>query len=238
MYVDKILAGIKAADALAAQPRLSQEARRLRARFHERRGYDPVSLRGLLPHDDPLRRDRPRQAPRPQGGARWRPGLFGGAGRAVGRALSGAGRDALDLILDARVADYRSTLDEDGQVELKGALLPRAHLRLPGPGVALYQRGLGEALDLLNPGAQAAGARGGGSGAGDPRGDRHGQLPRREACGDQDRLDEDAEIGPVPVGDAGRPPEPEMEHLLGDPQVSSTISSATSPGPMPTASGA
>ena len=54
MYVDKIaLRHQGGADAVAPEPRAPEEARRLRARLHERHRHDPAGVRRLLPHDDP-----------------------------------------------------------------------------------------------------------------------------------------------------------------------------------------
>ena len=62
------------------------------------------------------------------------------------------------------------------------------HLQLPLVGDSLQQRRMGEALDLAQPAdAQAARAAGGGPVQGHPRSHRHGQLPRREEGGDEDR---------------------------------------------------
>ena len=125
--------------------------------------------------------------------------------------LAGADRDKLDPILDACVAVYMDRLDEDGQVDFKGkakvfcrtyAFLSSVH--------PVQQRGVGEALDLPQPAhAQAAGAEGGGPLQGHPRSHRHGQLPRREEGGDEDRAGgQDAEIEPVPTDAGGRRPSP------------------------------
>ena len=75
------------ADPVAPEPRAPAEARRLRARLHERLGHDPGGVRRLLPHDGAGRGDRPEQAARPQGGARRLPGLRDGAGRRARRAV-------------------------------------------------------------------------------------------------------------------------------------------------------
>ncbi len=62
------------------------------------------------------------------------------------------------------------------------------HLRLPLVGDPVQQRGVGEALDLpQSADAQVAGAEGGGPLQGHSRSHRHGQLPRREEGGDEDR---------------------------------------------------
>ena len=69
------------ADAVAPQPGAPEEARCLRARLPQRRRHHPRCLRRLLPRDDPGRRDRSRQAARPAGGSRCRPGLLTRADR-------------------------------------------------------------------------------------------------------------------------------------------------------------
>ena len=103
--------------------------------------------------------------------------------------LGGADRDQLDPILDACVAVYVDTARRGRPGGLQGqgqGVLP--HLRLPLVGDPLQQRRVGEALDLPQPAhAQAAGAEGGGPRQGHPRSHRHGQLPRREEGGDEDR---------------------------------------------------
>ena len=103
--------------------------------------------------------------------------------------LGGADRDKLDPILDACVAVYMDELDEDGQVEFKGkakAFCRTYDFLVVDPSV--QQRRVGEALDLPEPAdPQAARAEGGGPRQGHPRSHRHGQLPRREEGGDEDR---------------------------------------------------
>ena len=63
--------------------------------------------------------------------------------------LDGAERDRLDPILDACVAVYRSELDEDGQVRIQG---PRKgvfpNLRVPGANSSLFQYGMGKAFNI------------------------------------------------------------------------------------------
>ena len=99
--------------------------------------------------------------------------------------LGGADRDQLDPILDACVAVYNEQLDEDGQVDFKGKA--KAFVRTYGflaVDPAVHERRVGEAVDLPElPGAEAAGAEGGGPVEGHPRSHRHGQLPGREAGG-------------------------------------------------------
>jgi type I restriction enzyme R subunit len=130
--------------------------------------------------------------------------------------LGGADRDRLDPILDARVADYRERLDEDGQVDFKGKskaflraygflsqVLPYTDAeweklsifltflvpKLPAPVEEDLSKGILEAIDMDSY-----------------RLEKHAavkiQLP-----------DADAEIEPVPTSGGGRKPEPELDQL-------------------------
>ena len=103
--------------------------------------------------------------------------------------LGGADRDKLDPILDACVAVYVDRLDEDGQVDFKGkAKVFCRTYSFPLVGDSLQQRGVGEALDpAQSADTQVAGAEGGGPLQGHSRSHRHGQLPRREEGGHEDR---------------------------------------------------
>ena len=76
----------------------------------------------------------------------------------VERYLAGADRDRLDPVLDACVAVYRENLDEDERVDFKGqGESVSAGLWIPGVDPALYERRVGEALDLPElPRSQAA----------------------------------------------------------------------------------
>ncbi len=135
MYVDKLALGHQGgADAVAAEPRAPAEARRLRARLHERRRHDRAGVRRLLPHDDPQRGDRPEQAARPEGRPRRLPGLRRRRRSTsfVALYLGGADRDQLDPILDACVAIYseRARRGRPGRLQGQGQGV-RAHLRLP-----------------------------------------------------------------------------------------------------------
>jgi type I restriction enzyme R subunit len=100
--------------------------------------------------------------------------------------LAGADRDRLDPIL-RRGLQGKARRGSAGGIQGQGqGFLP--NLRLPGCGDPAQQRRVGEDFDLLEPAhAQAAGAEGRGPGEGHPRSDRHGQLPRREEGGDEDR---------------------------------------------------
>ena len=134
----------------------------------------------------------------------------------VERYLSGADRDRLDPILDACVATYVDTLDEDGQVDFKGkaktfvrtygflaAVLPFTNaaweklaiflnfliLKLPAPKEEDLSRGILEAIDMDSYRVEVRAA-----------------MPISLA-------DAEAEIEPVPTRGGGRMPEPELERL-------------------------
>jgi len=134
----------------------------------------------------------------------------------VQRYLSGSDRDQLDPILDACVAVYKSDLDEDGQVDFKGkakafirvynflsSILPYTNAewekrsifltflvpKLPAPIEEDLSRGVLEAIDMDSYRVEK-------------RSVQKIQLP-----------DEDAEIEPIPTTGGGYKPEPELDHL-------------------------
>jgi type I restriction enzyme R subunit len=130
--------------------------------------------------------------------------------------LGGADRDKLDPILDACVAVYTSQLDEDGQVEFKGkaktfgrtygflsSILPYGFAaweklsiflnflvpKLPAPVEEDLSKGILEAIDMDS------------------------YRVEKQAAVKIRLPDEDAEIGPVPIGGDGHKPEPELDRL-------------------------
>jgi type I restriction enzyme R subunit len=130
--------------------------------------------------------------------------------------LAGADRDKLDPILDACVATYKETLDEDGQVDFKGkakafirtygflaSILPYTNAaweklsiflnflvpKLPAPKEEDLSKGILEAIDMDSYRVEKRAAQ-------------KIQLP-----------DADGEIGPVPADGGGRKPEPELDRL-------------------------
>ena len=134
----------------------------------------------------------------------------------VKRYLDGAERDQLDPILDACVAVYMNDLDEDGQVAFKGkakgfvrtyAFLSSVLLytnagwekrsiflnflvsKLPAPREEDLSKGILDAIDMESYRVEK-------------------QAMRKIAL-----PDEDAEIEPVPTGEGGYRPEPEMDRL-------------------------
>lgn len=130
--------------------------------------------------------------------------------------LSGAQRDQLDPILDACVAEYKTELDEDGQVDFKGkakafirsyeflsSILPYSYAewekrsiflnflvsKLPAPIEEDLSRGILDAIDIDSYRAEK-------------------QAAERIILTDQN-----AEIEPVPTSGGGHKPEPEMDRL-------------------------
>jgi type I restriction enzyme R subunit len=134
----------------------------------------------------------------------------------VERYLAGADRDQLDPILDACVATYVDTLDENGQVDFKGkakafvrtygflaSVLPFTNAaweklsiflnflipKLPAPKEEDLSKGILEAIDMESYRVEVRSA-----------------MPIGLA-------DQDAEIEPVPTSGGGRMPEPDLDRL-------------------------
>jgi len=132
--------------------------------------------------------------------------------------LDGADRDKLDPMLDACVAVYNETLDEDGQVDFKGkakafcrtygflgSILPPSYKvpgweklsiflnflvpKLPAPKEEDLSKGILESIDMDSY-----------------RVEKHAAMQIHLA-------DENAEIDPVPTSGGGRKPEPELDRL-------------------------
>jgi len=130
--------------------------------------------------------------------------------------LTGADRDRLDPILDACVATYKETLDEDGQVDFKGnakafvrtygflaSILPYTDAlweklsifltfltpKLPAPKEDDLSRGILEAIDMDS------------------------YRVEKRAAQQIQLVDAEAEIEPVPIGGGGERPEPELDRL-------------------------
>jgi len=130
--------------------------------------------------------------------------------------LGDADRDQLDPILDACVAVYKESLDEDGQVDFKGkaktftrtygflaSVLPYSNAeweklsiflnflipKLPAPKEEDLARGILETIDMDS------------------------YRVEKKAAMRIALSDEDGEIGPVPTTGGGRKPEPELERL-------------------------
>ena len=136
--------------------------------------------------------------------------------RLVAQFVAGAGRDRLDPILDACVATYLESLDEDGQADFKGkakafvrtygflaSILPFTNAsweklsiflnflipKLPAPVEEDLSKGILENIDMES------------------------YRPEVRSTLSITLNDQDAEIGPVPTSGGGRVPEPELERL-------------------------
>ncbi len=134
----------------------------------------------------------------------------------VAKYLAGADRTTLDPILDLCVGTYTQKLDEDGQVEFKGAakafartydflasVLPYTNAaweklsiflnflipKLPAPKEEDLAKGILESIDM----------------------DSY-RVEKKQALA-MTLTDENAEIGPVPVGGGGKKPEPQIDRL-------------------------
>jgi type I restriction enzyme R subunit len=130
--------------------------------------------------------------------------------------IGGAERDTLDPILDACVAVYQQTLDEDGQVDFKGkakafvrayqflaSVLPYTNRdweelstflnflvpKLPAPAEQDLSKGILESIDMESYRSEVRDAM-------------KLTLP-----------DQDAEVDPVPTSGGGHKPEPELDRL-------------------------
>ena len=134
----------------------------------------------------------------------------------VERYLGGAGRGALDAILDVCAARYVRELDEDAQVDFKGKA--RAFVRaygflscvLPYTNAAWEKRSI--FLNFLIPKLPAPAEDDLSRGVLDAIDVDSYRVEKRAA----QRIalpDEDAEIDPTPTSGAGRAPEPEMDRL-------------------------
>ncbi|WDT81354.1 MAG: type I restriction endonuclease [Candidatus Manganitrophus sp.] len=190
MYVDKPLAGIKAVQTLSRLNRAHPKKHDVFVLdFMNDADTIQQAFAGLLPHDDPRRRDRPQQAARPQGGARWLPGLCRGAGGRVCGAVSGRRRPRPARPDPRRLCGRlprAAGRGRAGGLQGQGQGVP-ARLWLSVVDPAVHERRMGEAVDLPHLSrAQAAGAGGGGPVQGHSGRHRHGQLPRRETGSGED----------------------------------------------------
>ena len=186
MYVDKPLSGIKAVQTLSRLNRAHPQKHDVFVLdFVNDADDDQSGVRGLLPHDDPERGDRPEQAARSQGRPRrLRRSTTSSRSKTSSRCTwATPSREQLDPILDACVGVYTEELDEDGQVDFKGKA--KAFVRTYGflaailPYTNAEWEKLSIFLNFLIPKLPAP--EGGRPVPGHPRNDRHGQLPGREA---------------------------------------------------------
>ncbi len=134
----------------------------------------------------------------------------------VARYISGENRETLDPVLDVCVEQYKQHLDEDGQVDFKGkakafvrsyeflgSILPYTNAgweklsiflnllipKLPAPKDEDLSKGILESIDMDSYRAE------------------------KKAAMAIQLADQDAEIGPVPVEGGGHKPEPELDRL-------------------------
>jgi len=134
----------------------------------------------------------------------------------VARYLAGESRETLDPVLDVCVENYKQHLDEDGQVDFKGkakafvrsyeflgSILPYTNAeweklsiflnllipKLPAPKDEDLSKGILESIDMDSYRAE------------------------KKAAMAIQLADQDAEIGPVPVEGGGHRPEPELDRL-------------------------
>ena len=218
MYVDKVLSGIRAVQALSrlnrADPRkhdafvldFMNDAETIKSAFADyyrttilSEETDPNKLHDLRGVLDRYQVYTPAQVE-----------------ALVRLYIDGADRDKLDPILDACVATYKEQLDEDGQVDFKGkgkafcrtyeflaSILPYGNPdweklsifmnflvpKLPAPKEEDLSKGILEAIDMDSYRAEK-------------RASMRIELP-----------DQDAEIPPVPTDGGGRKPEPALDLL-------------------------
>ncbi len=130
--------------------------------------------------------------------------------------LGGAGRDRLDPILDACVADYREQLDEDSQVDFKGKA--KAFLRAYGflssilPFTNAEWEKLSIFLTFLVPKLPAPVEEDLSAGILETI-DMDSYRVEKQAAVKIQLADEDAEIEPVPTTGGGHKPGPELDRL-------------------------
>ncbi|MGB5062503.1 MAG: DEAD/DEAH box helicase family protein, partial [Candidatus Competibacter sp.] len=136
--------------------------------------------------------------------------------RVVELFLGSADRDQLDPILDACVATYTDTLDEDGQVDFKGKakLFCRSYSFLAS--VIPYRNAAWEKLsiflDLLTPKLPAPKEEDLAKGILEAI-DMDSYRVEKQVAMKIALADADAEIEPVPTDAGGRKGEPELDHL-------------------------
>ncbi len=218
MYVDKLLAGIKAVQTLSrlnrAHPQkhdcfvldFQNNAEAITFAFQDyyrttllADETDPNKLHDLKAALDAAQVYSPEQVQ-----------------RVVDLFLGGADRDHLDPILDACVATYTDTLDEDGQVAFKGKakLFCRAYDFLAS--VIPYRNATWEKLsiflDLLTPKLPAPKEEDLAKGILEAI-DMDSYRVEKQAAMKIALADADAEIEPVPTEAGGRKSEPELDHL-------------------------
>ena len=218
MYVDKLLAGIKAVQTLSRLNRghpkkhdccvldFQNNSEAITYAFQDyyrttllADETDPNNLHDLKAALDAAQVYSPEQV--------W---------QVVAMFLDGADRDKLDPILDACVAVYREALDEDGQVDFKGKARVFCRTYAFLASVIPYSNAEWEKLsiflDLLTPKLPAPMDEDLARGILDAI-DMDSYRVEKKAAMNIALADTDAEIEPVPTSARGHPPEPEMDRL-------------------------
>ena len=218
MYVDKVLSGIKAVQTLSrlnrAHPRkhdtfvldFQNDAETIRSSFEPyyrttilSEETDPNKLHDLKATLDGYQ-------------------VYGAedVDKLVELYLGDASRDMLDPILDACVAIYQESLDEDGQVDFKGKA--KTFVRIYGflSSILSYTNAQWEKLSLflnfLIPKLPAPKEEDLSKGILESI-DMDSYRPEVRSTISIALADQDAEIGPVPTTGGGRIPEPEIDRL-------------------------
>jgi type I restriction enzyme R subunit len=130
--------------------------------------------------------------------------------------ITGASREALDPILDACVAVYKETLDEDGQVDFKGKA--KAFIRIYGflSSILTYKNAEWEKLSIflnfLVPKLPAPKEEDLAKGIVENI-DMESYRPEVRSAISIALADQDAQIGPVPTTGGRQMPEPELDRL-------------------------
>src|SRR5665213_3090394 len=218
MYVDKMLSGIKAVQTLSRLNRAQQtkhdtfvldfqnDAETIRASF------DPYYRTTILSEDtDPNKLHDLKSTL--DGYQVYRDDDIE---KLVGLYISGASRDTLDPILDACVAIYKDTLDEDGQVDFKGKA--KAFVRIYGflSSILTYTNAQWETLSLflnfLIPKLPAPKEEDLSKGILENI-DMESYRPEVKSAISIALADQNTEIGPVPTSGGGRVPETELDRL-------------------------
>ncbi len=218
MYVDKVLSGIKAVQTLSrlnrAHPKkhdtfvldFQNDAETIRSSF------DPYYRTTILSEDTDPNKLHDLKATL-DGYQVYREA---DVETLVGLYIGDASRDTLDPILDACVAVYVETLDEDGQVDFKGKA--KAFVRIYGflSSILAYTNAQWEKLSLflnfLIPKLPAPKEEDLSKGILENI-DMESYRPEVKSAISIALADQNVEIGPVPTSGGGRMPEPELDRL-------------------------
>jgi type I restriction enzyme R subunit len=218
MYVDKVLSGIKAVQTLSrlnrAHPKkhdtfvldFQNDAETIRASF------DPYYRTTILSEETDPNKLHDLKATL-DGYQVYRESEIE---KLVGLYISGASRDTLDPILDACVAVYLETLDEDGQVDFKGKA--KMFVRIYGflSSIFTYTNAQWEKLSLflsfLLPKLPAPKEEDLSKGILENI-DMESYRPEVKSAISIALADQNVEIGPIPTTGGGYVPAPELDRL-------------------------